>query len=112
LIEENDYNLTILIGKPETEFEDLLAQEVYTNEVKSRFGVDLTARKPRNRNAKWSARMADVFAQAGKPFDAGVKQRLKFVVAEAVSASPGSAIAEHAEGIICSLIESLKSKLS
>jgi predicted ATP-dependent endonuclease of OLD family len=111
LIEECDYNLALLHGRKETEFEDILNQRVYADKVNDRFGIDLANLKPRNRRAKWSARMSDVFSQAGKPFNDVTKQRIKFVVAEAVAASPAEAIADHAKGIITSLIEALIRKL-
>ena len=112
LIDECDFNLALVGGKAESEFEDLLDEAVYVDSIKDRFGIDLTTIKPRNRKAKWSARMADSFRQAGKPFDDLAKQRIKFVTADAVAGSPEVAIAAHAEGVITSLVASLEAKLS
>ena len=111
LIEMSDYNLALISGKTDTEFEDLLEPSIYTDRIKSVFGVDLELVKPRNRKAKWSARISDIFAQSGKPFDDLIKQRVKFLVAEAVAANPESAIAEHSKNVIASLMSSLSAKL-
>lgn len=111
LIMDADYCLTILNGKANVEFEDLLKYEIYKNQVKSRFGVDLDICKPRNRSAKWSERMSDAFAQAGKRLDDATKQRLKFVVAESVAEQPDVAVATHADTIFDNLIASVELKL-
>lgn len=111
LIDEKDFNLAWVGGKSESEFEDLLAESVYARALKDRFGVDLSLVKPRNRKAKWSARMGDIFAQSGKPFNDITKQRLKFATADLVAAAPEQAISAHAEGIVASLVSSLEAKL-
>lgn len=100
LIDQTDFNLALIGGKAESEFEDMLDEAVYTTQIRDRFGVDLSVIKPRNRKAKWSARMADAFAQAGKPFGDLEKQRLKFMTADAVASAPEIAVAAHAEAII------------
>jgi hypothetical protein len=76
-----------------------------------KFGVNLDLHPPRNRKAKWSARMGDSFAQAGRPFDDNTKARVKYAVADAVAGSPRNAIAAHAKGLILSLVENLERKL-
>lgn len=111
LIDVADFNFALLSGKADTELEDLLNPEVYSEKLKAVFGVDLSVIKPRNRKAKWSARMSDVFSQCGKPFDDLTKQRIKFVVAEAVAGAPGNAMAEHSQAILNSLVSALLAKL-
>lgn len=111
LIDACDFNLALVGGKAESEFEDMLDEAVYANHIVDRFGVDLRVVKPRNRKAKWSARMADAFLQAGKPFGDLEKQRIKFVTADAVAGSPEVAVVAHAEGVITSLVASLEAKL-
>lgn len=111
IVGDGDYNLTIVAGRAEAEFEDLIDPLIYTDAVKARFGVDLSVTQPRNRNSKWSARMSDVFSQAGVPFDDSVKMRLKFTVAQAVSDQPATAIISHFEMIISTLVSRLETKL-
>lgn len=111
LIDMADYNLALISGKTDTEFEDLLDPAIYIERLKNTFGVDLSTIKPRNRRAKWSARISDVFAQSGKPFDDMVKQRVKFVVAEAVAAAPSNAIADHSKNVLISLQLAIAAKL-
>jgi predicted ATP-dependent endonuclease of OLD family len=112
LIDNTDFNLALIAGKNESEFEDMLNESAYAPQILARFGIDLSVIKPRNRKAKWSSRMADVFAQAGKPFGDVEKQRIKFITADAVASAPSDAIAVHAEGVIISLVASLERKLA
>jgi hypothetical protein len=112
LIDDTDFNLALIAGKTESEFEDMLNESAYAPQILGRFGIDLLLIKPRNRKAKWSSRMADVFAQAGKPFGDVEKQRIKFITADAVASAPSDAIAVHAEGVITSLVASLERKLA
>jgi hypothetical protein len=111
LITDADYSYALLSGVQETEFEDMVIPATYTPAIREKFGVDLDLHPPRNRKAKWSARIGDSFAQAGKPFDDTTKARVKYAVADAVAASPANAIATHAEGIIDSLVANLERKL-
>jgi hypothetical protein len=112
IIDDGDYGLTIVAGRSEAEFEDMLDPAIYLEAVRSRFGVDLSVTRPRNRTAKWSARMSDAFNQAGVPFDDLVKMRLKMIVAQAVADNPATAIVSHFEGIISTLVTRLETKLS
>jgi predicted ATP-dependent endonuclease of OLD family len=111
LISDGDLNRPFLTGQIETEFEDLLDPAIYLDQVFNRFGVDLKAIKPRNKRQKWSNRVRDCFAQAGKIFDDTTKQRLKFVVAECVADRPDLAIAGHAKTIVASLAREMEAKL-
>jgi len=111
LITDSDCEMTFLAGKANVEFEDLINPIVYKLPVRDRFGVDLDICQPRNRTAKWSDRMSDAFAQAGKPLDGGTKQRLKFVVAECVAGQPADAVAAHGDTIFSTLVSSIERKL-
>lgn len=111
LISDADYCMTILAGRANVEFEDLLNSDVYKQQIASRFGVNLDICKPRNRSAKWSDRMSDAFAQAGKQLDDKTKQRLKFVVAESVAGQPDVAVGAHAVTIFDALAASVEQKL-
>ncbi len=111
LISESDYNLALLGGKRESEFEDLLNPSTYEASVNTVFSVNLSVTKSRDRKQKWSQRMADCFRQAGKPFNDFTKMRLKSLVAGCVAEAPETAIASHSEGVIDSLVYTLESKL-
>lgn len=111
LIDIKDFNMTVVPGRMNTEFEDIVNMDCYKKDISTRFGIDLDKIAPRNRKVKWSAKMADVFEQSGKPFDSAIKQRLKFVVAEAVASSPETAINNNFDSIIANLVGSLEEKL-
>ena len=104
--------MTIVPGKTESEFEDLFDPAIYRQSLLEKFGVDLAVSVPRNRNAKWSARLADAFSQAGVPFDDLTKMRAKLTVAQVVADAPGAAILPPFEGIITALVNRLETKLA
>lgn len=112
VIGDGDFGLTIISGRTETEFEDLIQEATYAGPVQSRFGVDISSVKARNRKSKWSGRMSDIFAQSGIPFDDLVKMRLKLTVAQAVADDPDTAINPIFEPIIQTLVQGLETKLS
>lgn len=111
LVTDADVNLTLVAGKSEAEFEDLLDDALCSTAILAEFGVDLGVHKPRNRKAKWSARVADAFLQAGVSFESSTKARAKLVVAQAVALSPAGAVDGAFEGIVSSLVARLESKL-
>jgi hypothetical protein len=111
LLNDADFSYALLAGVHETEFEDMVTPETYAPAIRDKFGVNLDLHPPRNRKAKWSARMGDSFAQAGRPFDENTKARVKYAVADAVAGSPRNAVAAYAEGLVLSLVENLERKL-
>lgn len=111
VVEESEYNLALIAGSAETEFEDLLNLNVYSGIVKSRFGIDLEIVRARNQKQKWSGRMHDIFFQSGKIFDDSTKQKLKLLIATAVADDPAGAIRSVHEGIITSLISTIEARL-
>jgi predicted ATP-dependent endonuclease of OLD family len=112
VIDDGDFGLTIISGRIETEFEDLVQYSIYAGAVQARFGVDIRSVKARNKKAKWSGRMSDIFAQSGVPFDELVKMRLKLTVAQAVADNPTSALNPLFEPTIQTLVQGLEAKLS
>lgn len=110
-IGDKDYRLTVFPGKDESEFEDFLEPSLVQDIVLDHYGVDLEHVKPRSRKKKWSGRMAEIFAKAGKQFDDFEKQRLKFYLAKAVERDPINSLSSHAEPIIEELANDLQTKL-
>lgn len=111
LLEDKDYQCAMLVGLNETEFEDLLDPAIYVNAIRDHYGIDVTAFRSRNKKEKWSNRLRDIFAQAGKPFDDKIEAVAKLLVANAVAENPRRAIAPHADGIVATLITQLEDKL-
>lgn len=109
---DEDVNLTIVPGKDESEFEDIIEHGFSRQVILSTFGVDIDVHKPRSGKLKWSARLGDSFLQCGAPFDASTKARAKWALAQAVAASPASAIATPFEGIVSSVVTRLELKLA
>jgi hypothetical protein len=89
-------------------FEDCLNLDVYKDAVIEEFGVDLQQAAFRA-NQKWSDRVRSAFLHDGKRWNDGVESKVKYVVAEAVLASPEGSLNQHKRNSIDSLIKSLES---
>lgn len=111
IISDADYHYAMVGGKKESEFEDLIEKDLIQELCLQKFSVDLAQVKPRNRNLKFSARIADQFRQVGKPFGDIEKQRLKFLIGEAVAADPLQSINARGKPIFLSLAETVERKL-
>jgi putative ATP-dependent endonuclease of OLD family len=112
LITEADYNLAKLTGRAESELEDLFNIYSYNEKIIEKFNVDLNIIRARNRAAKWSARIEDVFLQAGKQFDDEIKSSVKMAVAHAIAEKPDVAISDIALPIFKSLVSAIEHKLA
>ncbi len=112
-LEITDFHFAKFPSLDESEMEDLINREIYTESVSEKFGVDLEFAKPNGRTAKskWSNRMKWQFERQGKPWNKDVEMKLKCIVANCVSADPANAIHEQANDVIVSLIKALEKKI-
>lgn len=105
LISDAQVTFTRQRGRTQAEFEDLLAPAFIKDFLKTRYGIAVLTGDKRN---KWSDRMADTFASAGKPWD---KAALKLAVAKQVEASPGEALPDDRRSVFDALVASLENLL-
>lgn len=111
LLEDADVTYARLIGKPESEFEDLLKPEVYRQTVLDLFNVDLTRSVGNKKAAKWSERARLCFESQGQTWTADTKTKVKWMVANAVQETPSEAVSSSGRGVIDGLVTALERKL-
>jgi hypothetical protein len=98
-------------GLTESEMEDLLNADLYSNMLQTKYGVSTLSPKFKG-NRKWSDRLRDAFKNQGKPWSDSIKAKVKQDVAELVEGSPSTALNDHHRGPIDALIGSIEHKLS
>ena len=108
-ITSNDYQFATDVGKSSSEFEDLIDEAIYVEEVKAKFGVDMSLRS--DKKLKWSDRARKQFHAQGKDWG-NLSVAVKEVVAACVASNPAAALHPKKSGSVLALIASLESKLS
>lgn len=98
-------------GMKEAEIEDLLAPAVYSDAIKTAFGVTLSGPRFRS-NKKWSDRMSETFKAQGKRWDKTATDKAKELVAMAVEQKPGEALNEHKRDSFDNFVAALEGRLS
>jgi len=94
-------------GMTDAEFEDCIDLNVYKDAVLDEQGVDLTSAKFRGNN-KWSQRLKTTFLDQGKPFTDSLASKTKYIVANAITKNPKSALNEHKRNSIDALVSALE----
>lgn len=98
--------MTVCDGMKEAEFEDIIDPQIYLDEVKENFGVDLTLHNSKG-SFKWSDRVKASFKIHGKPWDKKIEAEVKTLVAQCVDQKPRRAISQYKGHSINALINSL-----
>jgi hypothetical protein len=111
IIALSDYHLAQVMGRTETEFEDLLDQEILAPEIQKEFGVDVRLIPKSAKKLKWSDRAKECFKLQGKMFDSKIEAKLKDFVSRVVELNADKAINPNHEGSIEALVASLEQKL-
>ena len=111
LLKPVDFHLATCPSKSNSEWEDLIAVDLYTPWVQTTYGVSLAG--PPFHNAKrWSDRMAETFHQAGKLWDERTKVATKSAITQAVESSPGAALNPHLRSCVDNLRTALEQKVA
>jgi putative ATP-dependent endonuclease of OLD family len=111
ILTEADVNFVICVGMPDSEFEDVLDVDVYSSLILNRYRVSLESPKFKG-NKKWSDRLKETFQNQGKQWSDRVESEVKSVVAEAVAASPSTALNAHKRASIDALVTALEMRIS
>ena len=98
-------------GLNESEFEDILEENLYAAMLMNRYGVSTHHPKFKGRE-KWSDRLARVFKLMGKPWTDQIEARVKAEIAELVEANPAIALNVHKRSSFDALILALEAKLN
>lgn len=112
LIDVKDGVFTIVPGRKESEIEDMIVPEVYTQEIANRYHVDLTLPKYKKSTKKWSDRVMTAFRSAGKQWNDQIEEEVKDLVADCVKNYSGKTIRTNCEGPITNLIALVKHRIS
>ena len=85
IIQYKDVTFAQIRGYRESEIEDLIKVNVYEEEFKKIYGIELNkSSKFRTNKRKWSERMKTVFSEKNKPWNERVKMKIKEIVANSV----------------------------
>lgn len=108
-----DVNLSILVGRENSELEDLFNREVYRDAFLDEFGVDVTRRLTNRFIGKWSDVLGRNYAESGKLWDNAQKAQCKAWLANfaALNANRiiGPTLGDSVDALILSLERKLKS---
>ena len=96
----------------ETEFEDLLNDQLIRDVLEQKWGLASIVIPPKFHKKKWSDRIRAAFAAAGKPWDDGVEKQVKLDIVSSVVAEPDKALRAATAGPINNLVALLEKKLA
>ena len=106
-----DVNFTTCDGQKESEFEDMLDENLYATMLLNRYGVSTLSPKFKG-NSKWSDRLRETFKHQGKPWSDHIEAEVKAKVAELVEATPAAALNAHKRNSFDALVQALAAKLN
>jgi hypothetical protein len=106
-----DVTFTTCDGQRESEFEDMLDENLYATMLQNRYGVSTLSPKFKG-NSKWSDRLREAFKHQGKPWSDTIEAKVKADVAELVVASPATALNAHKRNSFDALVQALEAKLN
>lgn len=84
LLDGSQLKYTICNGCPDAEFEDCLNPNIYTENIKSIFNVDLKCKSFKNGKKKWSDRVKDSFLDQGSEWSEAIEEKVKSVVTNSI----------------------------
>lgn len=81
LAHPSNFTLTVCKGMQNSELEDCIDPTIYASAIEAEYAVRLRGQAFQNSRRKWSERIADVFADAAKPFSEKIMSDIKTIVA-------------------------------
>ena len=94
----------------ESEFEDLLDEDLYADFIRKKYGASLASPKFKGKK-KWSDRLRAAFEHQGKLWSSKIEAQIKSDVAELIAATPSKALNSHKRGAFDGLVLALEAKL-
>jgi putative ATP-dependent endonuclease of OLD family len=111
LLTDADVTFASVLGRKDTEFEDLLDIALYAEAVGRKYNVDLRLGTFSRLKSKWSVRVAHAFTAAGQTWDDDVEHSVKNLLADLVEASPSASLKQELRGPVTSLSAVLTAKV-
>ena len=112
VLDKNEYSQAVCQGMTDSELEDLILEESYSDAIDREFGVKLVPQFMSTSKKKWSERIRDCFQNQGKPWTKSLERDVKSVVAASASSRGLSSLNPHRRGPIDSLGATLESRLA
>jgi hypothetical protein len=110
LLAPADVTHVICPNLSESEFEDMLEEELYADFLKNQYSVSVASPKFKGK-AKWSDRLRAAFAHQGKLWSPKVEMDVKASVAELTAATPSKALNPHKRGPFDAMVLAIEGKL-
>ena len=111
LINNSDGTFAIVQGYKESEIEDMIEVEVYSDIIYRKYGVQLAVPKFKNSKKKWSKKVCDLFKSSGKLWNDKIEEEIKEIVADAVVLYKDNGIKKNCLGPVQTLINTIKTKV-
>lgn len=111
LILPADVTHVICPGLDESEFEDMLDEQLYADFLRNKYGASLASPKFKGKR-KWSDRLKAAFEHQGKLWSPKVEMQIKADIADLISTNPMKALNSHKKGSFDGLVEALEAKLT
>lgn len=112
LLETINTTFTIVKWKLESEFEDLLNPNIYSNIILNKYWVNINCNEFNSWTKKWSNRIKDVFINNWKMYDQKLEDEIKNLVAESIKWNENIALFDHNKNILENLIDSLENLIN
>ena len=111
LLRPVDVHYTTCLGKKSSEWEDLVAVDLYNDWVSTEYGVHLSGSSFQN-SKPWSERVRDTFLGAAKTWNEKIRTDIKVGIAELIEKSPAIALNSHTRAPVEQLQAELERKVS
>lgn len=110
VVDREDVNWVTSPGMQNSEFEDLIRPEIYSETVLRSYRVSLDV-PDFHSNRKWSDRMALSFERQGQLWTDQVAREVKLKVAQLVAAGPEQALQDYRRPVVEALVAALEARL-
>lgn len=106
-LKTKDCTFIICNGMTDSEFEDVLEKDIYSDIILEEYGVNINIPKFKG-NKKWADRMGEVFLSHGKRWDDNTKAKVKNTVANSIAKNASNSLNQHKRNSIDALVSALE----
>lgn len=108
LIDMKNCSQAIFSGKRESELEDFIKVDIYSDFLNKEFGIDVNNPSIRQGNKKWSDRLTEIAKMQGKTLEEENMDKIKTGIADCVVKCQNDVIMSNGELVIERLVKSLE----
>lgn len=108
LIEENQVKNAIVNGLKFSEIEDCIKNEIYSEEIKNKYNVDLNVHEFRKDKNKWSKKVKKVFRDKGQDWNEAIEKGAKSIVTDCVKKNKENSLDDNRRSSIDTLVKALE----